>query len=220
MMRCDAEWLQGALARYGNADLSPVLNLGSSTREFREVKQPFVHELVFAPLQARGVDVIHADLKAGEGVDISGDIYDDAVFEAIRARKPKSVLCTHMLEHVVDREKLVARMLAMLPAGGLFFVTVPMSYHHHADPIDTMYRPDPEALASLFSGHEILTKAELTGGNYWDHVRKRPVTLFTRHFFRFFVPFIGMEKWKRSMRKLYWLTHPYKVSAVAGRKVV
>ncbi len=218
MMRCDAEWLRDSLARYSNDDLSPVLNLGSSTREFREQKQPFVHELVFRPLLDRGVGIIHADLKAGDGVDISGDIFDDAVLAAIHARRPKAVICTHMLEHVTDREKLVARLLEILPPGGLFFVTVPMSYHYHADPIDTMYRPNPEELAALFSGQTILMRAELTGGNYWSHIRKRPFTLFTRHFFRFFVPFLGMEKWKRSMRKLYWLTHSYKVAAVAGRK--
>ena len=55
--------------------------------------------------------------------------------------------------------------LELLPQGGLFFVTVPYSYHYHADPIDTMYRPSPEELASLFAGQTILTKAELSGGN-------------------------------------------------------
>ena len=31
--------------------------------------------------------------------------------------------------------------LDLLPIGGLIFVTVPLSYPYHRDPIDTMFRP-------------------------------------------------------------------------------
>jgi hypothetical protein len=218
MMRCDAEWLHKTLAQLDTNQLSPLLNLGSSTREFREVKQPFVHELVFKPLEGRGVKVIHSDIKEGEGVDIACDIFDDAGLARIRALNPKAVLCTHMFEHVTDHNQLAKRILDMLPSGGLFIITVPYSYHYHADPIDTMFRPSPDELAALFPGQEILTREVLIGDTYWSHVKKRPLTLFFRHFFRFFLPFLGMDKWKRSMRKLYWLAHPYKVSAIIGRK--
>lgn len=218
MMRCDAEWLAQALARHTNEALSPIVNIGSSTRHFREVVQPFVHELVFAPLEARGVKVIHSDIKAGEGVDISCDIFDDAGLKQLQALKPKALICTHMFEHVADRESLARRLLSLLPEGGVFFVTVPMSYHYHADPIDTMYRPNPDELGSLFAGQDILEKQVLVGETYWSHIRKRPFTLFFRHFFRFFAPFLGIAKWKRSMRKLYWLLNHYKVAAIVGRK--
>lgn len=42
--------------------------------------------------------------------------------------------------------------------------------------------------------------------------------MFFRHFFRFFIPFVNWTAWKRSMRKLYWLFNPYKVSAIVGAK--
>jgi hypothetical protein len=218
MMGCDAAWLGKVLARYGNEELSPIVNIGSSTKHFREVVQPFVQAEVFAPLEARGVQIIHSDIKDGDGVDISCDIFDDAGLEKLKALKPKALICTHMFEHVTDRELLASRLMALLPQAGLFFITVPMSYHYHADPIDTMYRPDPDELGSLFAGQEILEKEVLVGENYWSHIRKRPLTLFFRHFFRFFAPFLGMEKWKRSMRKLYWLCNNYKVAAIVGRK--
>ena len=218
MMRSDAAWLGEALARLDPADISPVLNLGSSSAKHREVDQPYIHELVFAPLAARGVAVIHSDIKAAEGVDIVADIFSDEGVAAMRARGPKAVLCTHMFEHVTDREELARRILSLVPPGGLFFVTVPSSYHQHNDPIDTMFRPSPEELAALFPGQTILEQRELIGGSYWMHVRKRPVTLFFRHFLRFWFPFLGWNAWKRSMGKLYWLFHPYKVAAVVGRK--
>jgi SAM-dependent methyltransferase len=218
MMKCDAVWLGEALARVEARELSPVLNLGSSTREHREVKQPFIHELVFAPLGARGVRVIHADLKAADGVDISGDIFNDADLARLAAYNAKAVICTHMFEHVVDRQELSRRILALIPEGGRFFVTVPSSYHQHNDPIDTMFRPSPAELAALFPGQHIAEASELIGDTYWSHVRKRPVTLFFRHFLRFWVPFLGWRAWRRSMRKLYWLFNHYKVAAIVGRK--
>jgi hypothetical protein len=218
MMKCDAAWLQQTLARFSNEELSPIVNIGSSTAHFRKVEQPFIDEMIFAPLAARGVQVIHLDLKAADGVDISADILTEAGLDEVRKRGPKALICTHVFEHVVSREGLAARLMAMLPRDGLFFITVPSSYHQHNDPIDTMFRPTPDELAALFPGQAILEKKDLVGDTYWMHVRKRPVTLFFRHFLRFFAPFLGWKKWKRSMGKLYWLFNNYRVSAIAGRK--
>jgi hypothetical protein len=220
MMRCDAEWLAQMLATLSDADLSPLLNLGSSTRRFREAEQPYIHALVFAPLEARGVRVIHADIKAAEGVDLVGDVFDDGDFARMKAIGARAVLCTHMFEHVLDREELARRLLELIPIGGLFFVTVPASYHEHNDPIDTLYRPSPEELAALFPGQEICAKALLTGDTYWSHIRARPFTLVLRHLLRAPVPFLGWRAWKRSMIKLYWLSHPYQVSAILGRRAL
>lgn len=219
MILCDALWLEGLLRQFPNEQLSPVLNIGSGTYHFRTVKQPHIHTHVFAPLEKRGVRIIHADLRAGEGVDVVGDFFDDAVFSRLKSYEAKALICTHMFEHVEDRNALARRLMDLLPKGALFFITVPLSYHEHHDPIDTMYRPTPDELAQLFPGQEILRKDVLTGGTYWGKVRERPFTVFFNHFTRFFVPFISWRKWKRSMRKLYWLFHHYKVTAIAGRKL-
>lgn len=218
-MLCDAKWLALGLSEFENQEISPVLNIGSSTKKFREIEQPHIYENVFKPLEKRGIKVIHADLKEAEGVDVAADIFDDEAIKKLLAYNPRSIICTHMFEHIKDREDLTKRLLRLLPEGGVFFITVPYSYHYHADPIDTMYRPSPNELAELFHGHNIIKKEILIGGNYWEKIRQRPITLFCRHFFRFFIPFIGFKQWKRSMRKLYWLFNPYKVSAIMGRKV-
>jgi len=219
MMVTDAKWLGSILPKFSNEELSPIINIGSSTRKFREHDQPHIHEYVFKPLQERGVKVIHTDLKDAEGVDISADIFDDEALEKLKACNAKAIICTHMFEHIEDKEGLVKRLMSILPEDGLFFITVPNSYHQHDDPIDTMYRPTPDELAELFCGQNVITKEILVDGTYWDKIRKRPITLFFRHFFRFFIPFVSFKKWKRSMRKLYWLFNHYKVSAIAGRKV-
>ncbi|HYJ53336.1 MAG TPA: hypothetical protein VEW04_09190, partial [Allosphingosinicella sp.] len=57
-------------------DVSPLLNLGSSTGAFRSSAKPHVEARLFAPLREAGVEVVHCDLKEGEGVDVVGDILD------------------------------------------------------------------------------------------------------------------------------------------------
>jgi hypothetical protein len=99
--------------------------------------------------------------------------------------------------------------------GGLIFVTVPRSYPHHRDPIDTMYRPNPAQLASLFQP-AVMLKGEVVvvGPSYRQQVLRRP-WLLLQHLLRMPFPFIGFQGWKRSMAKLYWLTHDFQVTVAA-----
>jgi hypothetical protein len=75
-----------------------------------------------------------------------------------------------------------------------------------------MYRPAPEELAGLFRPAAML-KGEIVdvGESYRGQVRRRP-WLLLRHILRFPFPFIGFEGWKRSIGKLYWLMHNYRIT--------
>ena len=134
------------------------------------------------------------------------DILSDADLPKITAFRPKAILCCNILEHVREPDALARRCMEIVGPGGLIFVTVPHSYPHHRDPIDTMYRPAPDELAVLFRPAAML-KGEIVdvGESYRGQVRLRPWILF-RHILRFPFPFIGFEGWKRSMAKLYWLS--------------
>jgi len=216
-MRCDAKWI-GAFLNVLPADqISPLLNIGSGDRSFREMGQAYIEQDIFAPLCGRGVKVIHSDLGPGDGIDVVGNIIDDADYARIRALQPKTVLCTHVIEHVpIDQRDAFARRLqGLVPKDGFLIVSVPSSYHEHG--FDTMFRPTPNDLLALFSGNHLLAATELKGETYWPTLARRPVIIL-RHLIRFLAPFAGMKSWKRSMRKLYWLFNPYKVSVVALRK--
>jgi hypothetical protein len=58
----EAQWIAKELARIPRDEVSPLVNIGSSTHEFRTKRQPHIDELIFAPLRAAKIDVIHADL--------------------------------------------------------------------------------------------------------------------------------------------------------------
>ena len=212
MFEAEATWLEGRLRQWTPDELSPLLNVGSSTRSFRESAQPWTERNLFEPLRRRGVKLIHLDAKDGDGIDIKADILSDADLPRIRAFHPKAILCCNILEHVREPERLAGRCMEIVGPGGLIFVTVPRSYPHHRDPIDTMYRPAPDDLAQLFRPAAMLGGEVVdVGESYRGQVRKRPWILF-RHILRFPFPFIGFEGWKRSVGKLYWLAHNYAIT--------
>jgi hypothetical protein len=219
MFEAEACWLRRALDAFPPERLSPLFNLGSSSAMVREVVQPWIEGEVFCPLRDCGVEVFHVDLRELPGVDVQADLSDAADILRLRALRPKALLCCNLLEHVLDPGRLARNCLELLPAGGLAFVTVPFSYPHHRDPIDTMYRPSPAELAELFAGARLLEGTVLGAGvSYRDAVRERPWILL-RHVWRFPVPFLSFEKWKRSMAHLYWLAAEYRISCAVFEKL-
>src|ERR1700712_2173167 len=128
MFENEAAWLETLLREKAAEDLSPLLNVGSSTSDFREIEQPWAEHRLFAPLRARGVRIIHLDAREGNGIDIKADILSDDDLPRIRSYRPKSILCCNILEHVEDPGALARRCSEIVGPGGLIFVTVPFSY--------------------------------------------------------------------------------------------
>jgi hypothetical protein len=219
MFEAEACWLRRALDAFQPERLSPLLNLGSSSATVREAVQPWIEGEVFRPLRSRGVEVIHVDIRELPGVDVRADLTDLADVLGLGALRPRSLLCCSLLEHVLEPDRLARHCLELLPAGGLAFVTVPFSYPHHRAPIDTMYRPNLDELAELFAGARLLDGTILGAGmSYRDAVRERPWILL-RHVCRFPVPFLSLERWKRSMARLYWLAAEYQISCAVFEKM-
>jgi SAM-dependent methyltransferase len=130
---------------------SRLLNLGSSTRRFREVEQPHIERLLFGPLRAAGVEIVHADLRAGDGVDLVGDISDPDFVADLKSRGFDAVVAANLLEHVRDPVAVAAACEKIVAPGGGIAASVPSSYPYHADPVDTGFRPAPDALAFISS---------------------------------------------------------------------
>jgi SAM-dependent methyltransferase len=218
MFASESLWVAGKLAAYPAMQISPLLNVGSSTSDFRQTAQPWTTRDVFGPLQQRGVAIVHLDSRTGAGIDICADLLDAADFARLRSTRYRAILCCNILEHVRDPGELARRVVELVMPGGIIVVTVPHSYPRHGDPIDTLYRPTPQEAAALFPGTSVVA-AEIidVGESYRDAVRRRPWILL-RHLARFPVPFLDFEKWTASMQKPYWLFRNYEVSAVVLRR--
>jgi hypothetical protein len=167
MLQREAEWLGTEMAALPADRLFPLVNLGSSTAQFRERDQPWMHRSLFD--RARREDIVHVDLKADDGVDVVGSLEDDAVFAELRRRAPRSVLSSNLLEHLEPARRALccARMMELVAPGGYLIVSVPRAFPYHPDPIDTGFRPGVGELAGLFPALTLVNGAEVEAGRIW-----------------------------------------------------
>lgn len=212
MRPSEATWIAGQLAALPTASISPFLNIGSSTAEFRERKQPHIDREIFAPLRARGVEIIHADLKQAPGVDIAGDLADPAIQARLRELRPKVALSSNLLEHVHEPAQLARVMRSLVVPGGFVLVTVPRSYPFHADPIDTGFRPSPEELAALFPETRLVTGEVVADSTYGQDLWRRGPRGAARALLGALKPNGDAAKNRRDSLK--WLVRPFTTSCV------
>lgn len=197
-----------------------VLNLGSSTGEFRTIRQPHIHEYVFAPLENSGVNVVHTDLKAAEGVDIAGDLFDPAIQKRLQEMQPALVMACNLMEHLPQelRVALPDVLDKIIAPGRFLLITVPYSFPLHYDPIDTYFRPSPHELCALFPTYEIVDAQILQSTTYLADLRRQGWRRIVRAAIRPLAPFYKPRIWLSHCHRLTWLFRNYRVSCVLLRK--
>jgi hypothetical protein len=133
-----------------------MLNIGSSTGEFREVTQPFIDVNIFKPFRERGGQVLHVDQRSAPGVGMVGDIGTEELGERLRSVQAKLILCSNVLEYVKDVPGFCRLVESIGTPGGLILVTVPLRYPYHKDPIDSLLRLSPDQLGKMSSQCRVL----------------------------------------------------------------
>lgn len=217
MFEIEAKKLNQYLALLPADGLSPILDVGSGSARQREVAKPWVEAFLFKPLRDSGHSIVHLDISDVPGVDLVADIFSDEGLERAKSVAPRTILLCNILEHVEDPAELAERAFGLLPAGGHLVITVPRSYPYHRSPIDTMYRPTPDEVAALVPQGVFVFGEIVPTSSYWEDVKKRPWILL-RQLLRAPFPFLGWTRYRRTMKKLYWLVNPYLVSIVVLRK--
>lgn len=217
MLKNESEWIKEQLEKTPIHELSPMINLGSGTADFRNKRQPFINDAIIGPLKDRGVEIINSDMKAGRGVDIEGDVFDDEVRERLVSKRARAVLCQNMLEHVRRPRELARVCESVIQPGGRIFATVPKDFPYHPDPIDTMFRPSIKELEQMFPECEVIAGevvvCETLGQQLMSSVRR-----FVGLLFHLIVPFPSMSHWRSAWARLRWIFRPYKITCVVLRK--
>ena len=86
MMAPESLWIAQRIIDLTESAISfEMLNVGSSTKHFREVSHPHIHENIFKPIRER-CRVVHLDVKAQDGVDLVGDLTDPNFLEQLKLR--------------------------------------------------------------------------------------------------------------------------------------
>ena len=138
----ESVWIREVLEKAGLRAGMTLLNMGSSTERFRRLDQPFIDHEIIQPLLQRGVRIVHVDARRDEGVDVVCNLADPATEpEAVGLEPAHAILASNLLEHVLNRDLVLERIMRLTRPGGVVVVTVPNLYRFHAGSIDTMYRP-------------------------------------------------------------------------------
>ena len=218
MRKQEAAWVGEQLRGAGTCRV--VLNLGSGSRRFREVSKPYIDRDIFEPLARAGARVVHADLKSGEGIEVSGDLFDPAIQARLRELAPDAIVACNIMEHLPAdlRGRFPAVLDSLLRPGGVLVVTVPYSYPYHADPIDTLYRPSPKELCALFPAYQVIDARTIDSESYGDEFVAGGPWRMTRKVLRMFFPFPRPKRWLSHAHRFLWLFRPYRLTGVVLRK--
>lgn len=96
-----------------------------------------------------GCDIIQSDKNRVDTICPVTDLkFDDSCFD--------SVLCTQVLEHVFEHNKMMQEIFRVMKKGGNIILTVPFAWELHEEPYD-FFRYTKHALKALFeqAGFEI-----------------------------------------------------------------
>ncbi len=172
MREIEARWIGDQLDNIDSEKLSPILEIGSASERYRTVDKPHIDRFIHSRLRERGVKIVTADLRDEPGIDIIGDLYEPSIQQRMKDVGAKTLMLCNLFEHLEDREGFAQTCRQFIEPGGLIVVTVPHDYPYHLDPIDTMFRPDPDQIHALFPGTKIREKAILVDSGRWADLRK------------------------------------------------
>lgn len=226
MRLIEARWLQASLSIIPTEQLSPVLEIGSSSLEYRTVHKPYIEQLVHAPLRERGVRIVTADLRAEQGVQIIGDIYAPEVQAQMAKVRARTLLLCNLLEHLTEPRRFAKVCTNLVVPGGRIIVTVPHDYPYHLDPIDTMFRPGVAEIQALFEETYLESGDILVDQGYWSELRSSrgrtgSIVHIARELVRAATLAGGRHRAYSRLARLRYLARNYKISVavLAVRRV-
>ncbi len=218
MLIAEAQWIGKNIFSAEPEKFFPMLNIGSSTEEFRTIDQPWIDEHLTAPARKKNFKIINIDVKKETGVDVVIDFHALPTNGKLTNLNFNSILCSNVLEHLTNREQLCHSVVAATPTGGYIFVSCPYKYPYHPDPIDTKFRPDVEKLVRLFPGTKLIKGEIVTCRNYFYYLCLKPKKLI-RVFARIFVPFYNPRGWLIVMNYMTYLFRNFKTTCVILEKI-
>jgi SAM-dependent methyltransferase len=127
--------------------------------------------LDIAPLPLEGAikyfkkaKIVTLDIDPTSGCDLTLDICETN--KIIPANIFDMIVCTEVLEHVVNPFRAVDEMERILSTGGLIFVSTPFNFRIHK-PLPDCWRFTEHGLKQLFRNWEIIELKELETPDRW-----------------------------------------------------
>ena len=168
MLLEESLWFKNTIHKYITQS-SLVLNIGSSSKHFIEVEQPYIKKNLIDELIAKQCTIKNIDIRFEEGVDIVGDVTNTNFIRQIKNLSPDVIICSNLLEHLEDRTAFCAGLSQMMGESTLLIVSVPYKFPYHEDPIDTLFRPNLIDLQKTFNSLKFVDGRIVDCGTYHSY---------------------------------------------------
>ena len=216
MLINESKWIYSILDDLELKKDDVVFNFGSQSSKYNS-QNAFVMDNVILPLR-RKCQFKNIDLKSGQGIDYSGDILEAGFFIQLAALNPKAILLSNVLEHVLDINRVTARISKLIQPNGYLIFTGPFKYPLHFDPIDNGFRPDIDEIKRLFPEFIVQKSDIVTDFNYSFYLLRNKKQLVIT-ILRILMPFYRFYNWKRVvLPKFRWWNRPYQITCVLMKK--
>jgi len=196
-----------------------IINLGSGNVEQLKKTKPWVSKNVFDLFKKQKAKILHVDAENFPGVDIVQDLSQpNSLSFCDKLKGSKLFILANVLEHIPKKAhaEFLKKIYSKMKSKDGLIITVPYDYPYHADPIDTMYRPTPNALYQLLP----LTWLEgeiVSAGSYKEEFRRMNVFKKIRKLLKPLWILQKPTKWLENHR-LFYLFKQYQITIVFGIK--
>lgn len=216
MLDKEAIWIGRNLTILSLNPDSVVLNFGSQNQKYNHENKCMM-DYVINPIRQR-CHLRNLDLQWGDGIDYSGDLYEDKFFNKIKEFQFDCVLLCNVLEHVSNVTELTRRVAELIKPGGYIIFTGPYEYPIHYDPIDNGFRPTVDEVLCLFNSCQKIL-GEIIEDFAYSYYMAKSLKNFSMMILRVVMPFYKFKKWQHIvLPKFKWWNRKYKVTCVLMRK--
>lgn len=199
MLYQESLWISEQIKKILPENPFPVINLGSSTKKYRQITQSFMQKNIFDLIENEKENVIHIDMKEDEGVDLAGNLYDKNFQEKLKTYKAKLILCNNLLMYLEKdlREELSQILYDILEKDGYLIVTNSYIFPPAHDPVEAYYRDSSkEMYKNLFSKFQLLEASEIEAHYTFYRFLKSKPKVFLVKIALLFMPFYKFREWK------------------------
>jgi hypothetical protein len=199
--------------------IGSVINLGSGDIRKLKKDKPWVFKHVFDPLTKKSL-VIHADIDSFNGACQICNLTKSNALDFINTTpKPRLFILANVLEHVPKKSVkiILNKIFKAMNKGDFFLITAPYSYPYHPDPIDSMYRPEPKAIAGLIKLMWLDMKI-IECGSFKEEFGKMSLSKKIRKILKLFFIFQSINNYLRNAHRLIYLFKSYKITMLLGKK--
>lgn len=165
-------WIKERIIDMDLEDSVDIIDIGSASPEYREIKQPYISDL-YKWIKIKH-DLRTLDFDPNSKADFIKDITESDV---LSVGKFFIVIASNILEHIEESkfQNAVDNIQEIVRTNGYLIVTVPRNITHHDSPTDNGFRPDVKTLYNLFkSKFDFISGESLTDKHYREPYLSNP----------------------------------------------